>query len=362
MNQDQTQILRIIDANLNRSREGIRVVEDCARFVLNDKLITQQCKSLRHQLRDAVSTLGFSSLDLITSRDTLHDVGTSISTSNESDRSAGMTDIVQAACKRVTEALRVIEETSKTLGSTGSRFESIRYAMYTIEQQTILALSPKCPQWVLCVLISQSLCIEHSPCEVMKRAAAGGADCIQIREKHMPDDQLLDHAGQLTELGQSLGIDVIINDRVDIAKLVQAQGVHLGQGDLPTSDAREILGYQRWIGRTCPTIDEATRAIANGADNCGIGPIFESTTKSKPILGGLDLIKSYLSTPTTQKTPVLAISGINPDNIDELAELNCPGVAVSSAVCSAANPESVCSAIVSKLSAQHGTIEPTLNA
>lgn len=338
------------------------MVEDCARFVLNNKPIAQQCKVLRHQLRDAIATLDCSSLDLISSRDTLNDVGTSITTSGESDRSAGMSDIIQAACKRVTEALRVIEEASKALGSTGSSFESIRYTMYTVEKQTLLALSPKCPQWLLCVLITESLCTKHSPSEIIKRTAAGGADCIQIREKNMPDDQLLNHAGELTELGQSLGMHVIINDRVDIAKLANANGVHLGQGDLPTDQARQILGHQRWIGRTCPTVDDAAQAIADGADNCGIGPIFASTTKSKPILGGLDLIRSYMNTPATKDTPMLAISGIGPDNIDQLAKLGCPGVAVSSAVCSSDDPESVCRAIVAGLSAQHGTNEPTLGA
>ncbi|MBL4698392.1 MAG: hypothetical protein JKX70_06125, partial [Phycisphaerales bacterium] len=185
MTQDRTAILRMIDANLNRSREGIRVIEDCARFVLDHAELAQQCKNLRHQLRSAVESLNLKPNELITARDTLGDVGTVLTTEREADRSQGMADLVRAAAKRASEAMRVIEESSKALGHSGTAFEAIRYQIYTIEQQTMLALAPRCSQWSLCVLITQSLCTHHDPVEIIKRAAAGGAGCIQLREKNM---------------------------------------------------------------------------------------------------------------------------------------------------------------------------------
>ncbi len=360
MNPDTAAILRMIDANLNRTREGIRVIEDCARFVLDDTQIAQSCKTIRHQLRSAIESLHLEPDALITSRDTVGDVGTHITAAGESDRSLGMPDLVSAAAKRATEALRVIEESAKALGHSGSNFETIRYQLYTIEKHTILALSPACPQWTLCVLITKSLCTHHDPIEIIKRSAAGGAQCIQIREKDISDAQLLELAGQLVECAHNHGLHVMINDRAHIAQLVDADGVHLGQSDLPIAAARELLGTRKWIGLTCPTIEHATEAIEQGADTCGIGPVFASTTKAKPTLAGLGLIEEYLCNPQTKNTPMLAISGITPANIDQLAETGCPGVAVSSAVCSSEDPEAECRAIVDSIGSRRALDEPTM--
>ncbi len=338
----------MIDANLNRCREGMRVLEDCARFALDDQPLSERIKSARHALRQAVAELPIRPESIIAARDTAGDVGTTISTDAEQNRS-GTRDIVHAAAKRTTEALRVIEESTKALGSHASAFESIRYSTYDIERDLLAKLHPACPQWALCVLITRDLCTHHTPEEVVKRAAQGGAGCIQIREKHMPDAQLLTHAAMLTQIAHAAGMHVMINDRPHIARLVGADGVHLGQDDLPTHAARTLLGPACWIGRTCPTIDHATEAIASGADTCGLGPVFPSTTKAKPELAGTRLIESYLEDPRTRSTPMLAISGINEHNITQLARIRCPGVAVSSAVCSSHSPERVCQTIVQSL-------------
>jgi len=358
---ENTAILRMIDANLNRASEGIRMIEDCARFGLNDAALSEQCKAARHMLRIGIKGLNLSSDSLISSRDTRGDVGVDIQTAAEGNRSNGIRDLVDAAAKRSTEALRVIEESAKAIGKSGTPFESIRYQIYSIHQLLILSLAPPCPQWTLCVLITQSLCIHHDPSEIVKHAAQGGVQCIQIREKTMPEAQMLDHAGQLTELAHNLGLDVMINDRVQIAQLVAADGVHLGQDDLPISAARKLLGSRAWIGRTCPTLNDAQKAISEGADTCGLGPVFTSTTKTKPTIAGLKLINDYLADDCINQTPMLAISGINQSNIDELAQIQCPGVAVSSAVCSSENPELVCSRIVEAIAQYRETTEPTLS-
>ncbi len=361
MNHETASILRMIDANLNRTGEGIRVIEDCARFVLDDAAIAQDCKAVRHRLRSAIDELGLAPDALIAARDTVGDVGTTITTKAESDRSGGLGDIVRAAAKRASEGLRVIEESSKALGHSGGSFEAIRYQIYTIEKQTILALSPRCPQWSVCVLISESLCVHHDPIELIKRVAAGGGSCIQIREKDMPDGQLIEYAAKLTECAHELGLAVIINDRPHIAKLVDADGVHLGQDDLPIAAARELVGVRKWIGRTCPTIEHAIEAIGQGADMCGVGPVFASTTKSKPVLGGVGLIEAYLKNDATNSTPMLAISGIGTGNIDQLAKIGCPGVAVSSAICASEDPQGVCRSIVEAIESRLGSDAPTMS-
>jgi thiamine-phosphate pyrophosphorylase len=351
----------MIDANLNRTREGLRVMEDCARFGIDDESLAERLKSTRHELRRGTESLPLRQDALVASRDTESDVGTSITTSAEQARS-GMRDLVSAGAKRATEALRVIEEAVKSLGESGSTFESIRYRVYDIERDLILALHPPCPQWSLCVLITRELCTHRDPEQIIKLAAEGGAECIQIREKSMPDAAFLDHAGMLTELAHALGMHVMINDRVDIAKIIDADGVHLGQDDLPIAHARQLLGPRSWIGRTCPTIDHAIHAIEQGADTCGIGPVFTSTTKTKPTLAGLGLITSYLSSELTSSTPMLAISGISTHNIDQLSSIGCPGVAVSSAVCSSTDPLGATRAIVDAIGKRKGADAPTINA
>lgn len=353
--------LRMIDANLNRAREGMRAMEDCARFVLGDASLSQRLKRARHAMREAADALPVPPGALLASRDSAGDVGTAISTGSEHAR-ADHADLAQAGAKRACEALRVIEESVKTLGISGAPFESIRYTLYDLERDLVLALRPPCPQWALCVLITRGLCTHHTPLEIIELAAAGGAGCVQIREKDMPDGQLLDHAGTLTRRAHELGVHVMINDRVHIARLVGADGVHLGQDDLPIASARTLLGPGFWIGRTCPTLGHAIEAIEQGADTCGIGPVFPSTTKAKPALAGLDLVESYTNNERTRATPVLAISGITPDNADRLAGVGCPGVAVSSAVCSSSDPRGAARAIVDTISRREHAGDATMPA
>ena len=344
----------MIDANANRAREGLRVMEDTARFVLDDPELSKACKHARHDLQRAMSALPIASSQLLASRDTPGDVGTAISTDLEQSRPEGIASVASAACKRVTEALRTIEEAAKALAGNGEAFEQLRYRVYELEKQLMLRLSPACPQWSLCVLITRELCVYHTPDEIIRRASEGGAQCIQIREKSMPDSEFLDYAGALVDICKSAGLHAIINDRVAIAQLVNADGVHLGDDDLPTHAARQLLGVGKWIGRTCPTMDAAINAINNGADSCGLGPVFPSTTKIKSTLAGTELIRDYITDSRSSSTPHLAISGITLDNVDKLLAAGCKGIAVSSAVCSSEDPGGICRSLVNAIT------DPTL--
>ena len=314
--------------------------------MLDDPELSGACKHARHDLQAALALLPLRESDLLSSRDTPGDVGTAISSDLEQLRPLGMASVVNAAGKRVCEALRAIEEAAKTLVTGGTRFEQIRYRVYDLEKQIRLRLAPPCPQWSLCVLVTRDLCRHHPPTEVIKRAAEGGADCIQIREKSMSDAEMLPYAGELVGVCRAVGVHAIVNDRVSIARLIDADGVHLGRDDLPTPAARAILGQGRWVGRTCATMQDAFEAVEHGADCCGIGPMFPSTTKPKPELGGPELLQEYLGEPRTASVPHLAISGITTDNVSELVKSGCRGVAVCGAVIANEDPGSVCRALV----------------
>jgi thiamine-phosphate pyrophosphorylase len=348
---------RIIDANTNRASEGMRVLEDLARFSLDNESLSRSLKELRHQLQSGIQSLGIPQSTLLRSRDSASDVGTEISTPNEGGREQGVVDIAAAAAKRSQEAMRVLEESAKALGHAGSVFESIRYSLYDIHRDLTLNLERPNPKWSVCVLLTKSLCLHHSPETVIIQAAKAGAGCIQVREKDMPGDELLTHTSLMVSCAHEHGLAVIVNDRVDVALATQADGVHLGQHDLPISVARSILGTRSLIGRSCSTTEHLHEAFKQGADYCGLGPVFPSTTKHKSNLGGVAMLQDAMKDQKLRSKPMLAISGITPENLEQIASIGFPGVAVSSAVCSAEDPYSACISMVESMQQHSGCVE-----
>jgi thiamine-phosphate pyrophosphorylase len=332
-------LFRILDANANRAREALRVMEDAARFGLDDAGLMERLKQIRHGLRDALDQPALDRGLLMASRDVEHDEGRGVKTPQEASRS-GLHDVAAAAAARLGEALRSLEEAAKAVGADAARLERLRYEAYTVEKELLLALGHGgCPQWRLCVLISESLC--RRPWEEVARAAiAGGADCLQLREKELADRELLRRATRLVTI--AAGSAVIINDRADIALVAGATGVHLGQEDLQVEPVRRLVGFRLLVGVSTANLDQARAAARAGADYCGVGPMFETSTKHKPVLNGPAYLREYLADPVARQRPHLAIGGITPENISRLREVGCRGVAVSSAVCSSGEPEAAC--------------------
>jgi thiamine-phosphate pyrophosphorylase len=345
-------LARLFDANFNRASEGLRLLEDVARFILNSSDLTTRAKDLRHALRDIAGSLAASNpaLDpvaLLASRDTPGDVGTSISTPSELRRET-LASAVASAAGRTAEAIRVIEEAAKLSGVTtaAQKAEAARYSIYELHKRIALALGTgRAQQWSLCVLLSEHLCTHMHWLKVAELAIEGGADCLQLREKTMDGGELLARARSLIALARPAGVTVFINDRPDIAMLSGADGVHVGQHDLPLTEVRKLAGLSLLVGVSTGNLDEARRAVLDGADVCGVGPMFPTQTKHKPILAGPDYLAAYLADPTTARTPHLAIGGIGPENVSRLAETGGLGVAVSSCVCSAPDPAEVCRAL-----------------
>jgi thiamine-phosphate pyrophosphorylase len=354
-------LYRLIDANANRAREGLRVMEDLARFVLDDGPLVGDIKALRHALRDALDAIPGGQARMLASRDTPGDVGTSIKASGEGERS-GVVDLASAAGKRVGEALRAIEEGAKALGADWAGVERLRYAHYDLERRLVMALSTHRavgPQWRLCVLLTQSNTL-HRWQDVARSAVRAGADCLQLREPDEPDLMLLSKAKELVELvahetdrlsRPRSSVSVIINNRPDIALLSGADGVHLGQTDLPIESVREMVGRRLLIGASTHSLDEARQAVDAGADYCGVGAMFASRTKSRD-LAGPEYLREYLSDPATSRVPHLAIGGVTPENVGQLVAVGCRGVAVSAAVLDAPDPELVCRQLIEALTAR----------
>ncbi len=339
------EIYRILDANFNRAREAMRVAEDCGRFALNDPAITALAKNLRSELTETL--LGMPVEEMITSRDTPGDIGTEISSPTESKRN-NLQDVAAAACKRLTESLRTIEEYGKIVSPAQVlNIERMRYNAYTLEQRIMgrIMVGKRIQDVKLYVLITSSICT-GSARETARAAIAGGADVLQLREKDVSDAQFLALAAEMRELADETGRIFIVNDRPDIASLVGADGIHLGQTDLPIAEARRLLRPGAAIGRSCHNIRQVRAAVTEGADYISVGPMFPTTTKDAGPIAGAELLKQATE---EVSLPIVPIGGITTENIDQLVKAGAKRVAVCSAICSAQNPKDAAAAIKARL-------------
>lgn len=320
--------LRIIDANANRAREALRVVEDYARFALNSDTLCHQLKLLRHDLAGALAEILH---DAILHRDTPGDVGTTTKAPSELSRD-DVAHVVIAAGKRFGEAIRCLEEFTKTVDPEAARtLEQIRYRFYVLEQTLAFTLRPasRFSAVRLYVLITESHCAGRPWLQVAQAAIDGGADCLQLREKGLDSGPLLARARDFVALCRKHNVVSIINDRADIALAADAAGVHLGQTDLPPRDARRLLGPGKIIGVSTHCIDHARQAVLDGADYIGVGPIFPSSTKHRDFLAGLDYARQVAA---EIPLPAVGISGINSRNLAQVLATGLKAVAVTAAV------------------------------
>lgn len=336
---------RIVDVNLNRARESFRVLDDYCRFVMDDRGLTEQVKRLRHSLAEASARLP--QAVLLAARDTPNDVGTSISTQREYNRTTPA-EVAAVNAKRLQEALRSAEEYGKVLDAGfGQAVEAIRYEAYTLECQIVRGADARArlADAKLYVLLTGSQCATAMDW-LIEQAAEGGANVIQLREKELTDRELIARARQVREWTRRAGVLFIMNDRPDIARLVGADGVHLGQDDLPVAAARRILGQEMLIGLSTHTIEQVRRAVQDGADYIGVGPTFPSNTKQFEAFAGLEFVRE-VSEETT--LPAFALGGINASNVAEVMAAGATRIAVSAAIATANEPRAAAVALRSKL-------------
>jgi thiamine-phosphate pyrophosphorylase len=325
---------RVVDANANRAREALRAVEDYCRFVLDDALLSGEAKALRHELAAALDALppGL----LAAARDTLRDVGASLSTDAEGVRHSPA-HVALVNLKRVQEALRSLEEYGKCLSpDLGRAAERVRYRAYTLERAVAVGgdARRRLESARLCVLLSGATCAAALDWTIAE-AAAGGADVVQLREKSLDDRALLARARQVREWTRAAGVLFIVNDRADIARLAEADGVHLGQDDLPVREARRVLGPDALIGVSTHSVEQVRRAVLDGASYLGIGPAFPSPTKQFDRLAGVEFVAAAAK---ETALPMFAIGGIGPETVGRAVAAGARRVAVGAAVAAADDP------------------------
>ena len=170
----------------------------------------------------------------------------------------------------------------------------------------------------------------------VEQALKGGATLLQLREKDKTTREYISLAEKVHEITKKYNVPLIIDDRIDVAMAIDAEGVHLGQSDMPVDTARRILGEDKIIGATAKTVPQALEAYRNGADNLGVGAIYPTTTKVKTVLTSVDTLKSIVK---AVPIPVNAIGGLNKDNMSVLKDTGISGVCVVSAIMKADNPQ-----------------------
>ncbi|MEM8680382.1 MAG: thiamine phosphate synthase [Planctomycetota bacterium] len=317
-------VLRILDANGNRAIEAVRVIEESLRFSRNDALLSRECKALRHHLCRHVEVLRVRH-GVEVMRDTSADVGVDIQGPNETHR-ASLTDLVMANFSRLKEALRCLEEYTKLVDvELAGFFEGLRYEAYELERamRVTMIAEDRLANVQIYALVDADETFESRVRELAKRV-----DAIQLLYKRLDDATLLLRARQLVEIcrGKCLSI---INDRCDIGLLAGADGVHVGQEDLPVADARRLCGPQMIVGASTHSIEQARQAVLAGATYIGVGPVFPSGTKTFEEFPGLDLVSAVAG---EINRPAFAIGGINGDNIQQVVQAGLNRVAVSGAL------------------------------
>ncbi|UCH51697.1 MAG: thiamine phosphate synthase [Chloroflexota bacterium] len=340
------QTLRILDANCNRIGEGLRFLEDVARFLLNDAALSHKLKTMRHNLIKSLSKFGAA---MLSERDSEADVGFGTRLSQQQD----LPSLVVANAKRVEEALRVVEELAKLRDLNeilhSEDFEQARFSLYTLEKELLSGLMRRQKTQILTglyVIVDTQTLGQRDVIDAASKAINGGAKVIQLRDKQHGKSELLVLAKKLKDLCCKSGALFIVNDYLDIALASEADGIHIGYDDLPLSAVRKELPIDKIIGLSTHTLIEAQEAETDGADYIAVGSIFASPTKVSAEVVGLEHLRQVRE---VVSIPIVAIGGINKENIGEVIAAGADSAAVISAVLTQKDIESATHQLVKEI-------------
>ncbi|MEE8470531.1 MAG: thiamine phosphate synthase [Dehalococcoidia bacterium] len=325
-------MLRILDANLNRIGEGLRLLEDISRFLLNDPELSQELKALRHDLLPRDQPF---QEKLLRARQAEEDVGAFLNVEGERERPSAVS-LVSANAQRIQQSLRVLEEIAKLpdqdFNLDWEKVKHARFAVYEMEQRLVSQLLRRDRAeriaGLYLILDTQALG-ERSETEVALQAIEGGVRIVQLRDKMRAKSELVSIAQKLQSICAEHGALFIVNDHLDIALACDADGLHIGQEDLPLAIARKLMPSDKVIGCSTATLDEALQAQDQGADYIAVGSIYPTPSKPGTRVAGLQTLRQVKK---QASVPIVAIGGINEDNVQDVVEAGADAVAVIRAV------------------------------
>jgi len=351
-------LYRLLDANADRAAEALRVAGDIARFVLDDPGLASTWRTMRGELWEILSSFPALQQRAVDNRDSAGDIGRNFKTGRHAD----LLHLARANIHRAEESFRVLEEACRCADlSAVPRFARLRYQCYELEPAMLARLE----QWSLerkldfhlYVVLGREFSKGRDFFEVTEKAIAGGAGCIQLRDKEMPKRELLAWACRLRDLTRERGVTFILNDHLDIALAAGADGVHLGQDDFPIPDARRVAGPHFIIGASTHSVDQAQKAVEDGASYINIGPIFPTGTKKGAVAPvGPDLITEVTR---VVSLPFTVMGGIKLDNVDEVLRRGARRIAVVTAVVAADDITAAARAFVTKIQSYFEGAKPS---
>lgn len=209
------------------------------------------------------------------------------------------------------------------------------------------------PNYSLYLVTDAALAGRRAIEEIVREAVAGGVTVVQLREKAASSREMLRRARALKEILAPRGVPLIVNDRCDVALAARADGVHVGQGDLPCALVRELAGPGLVIGVSVSTVEEAVQAERDGADYLGVSPVFETPTKADtPPAAGLDGLRRIRE---AVRLPLVAIGGIRAGNAAAAIRAGADGIAVVSAIMAAPDPRAAARALAAEVARARGS-------
>ena len=341
-------VFRALDAAINRASEGLRVLEDYQRMLVQDPKTTKQLKFLRHRFIDAIT--GISMTERLAARDSEGDVGKSAELQSEYSRS-DTKDIQEANFSRVQQALRSAEEFSKLVcEGVAKRIEEIRFHTYSLQKQvaavensmrTPIKQTGVQPLRSTLYVLSDG-CVGEQEFEIrIAKLLKAGVKLLQLRDKKLDAEGLLRRGKILHRLTRRHEAAWIMNDRVDLALAAQADGVHVGQEDLPLHEVQKLVQGKMWIGVSTHNMAQVEAAVLGGADYIGVGPTFPSRTKSFDSFAGLEFIQQVAKSVTL---PAFAIGGIQPENCLKVVQNGLRQFAIQNAIIESDDPAEVVNA------------------
>ena len=268
------------------------------------------------------------------------DVGSRGVTATEQDRE-DLPSLIQSNFSRASESARVFEEFSKLSNpSLAQEWKNIRFEIYSLEKQLLAAVAGASVKYRLanmdlyCV-VDKALTGNQSPFNIVREMLLGGANIIQYRDKISCDGEFLKTSRRIQKLCADSDAMFIVNDRVDIAHLSDADGVHLGRNDMPVAETRRILGPGKIIGISCYTLTDVRTALREAVDYIAVGSIFPTGTKEKVRIVGPEFISKTRA--AAGNIPIVAIGGINRRNIAGVLLHRPNGICIISAIQTSAN-------------------------
>jgi thiamine-phosphate pyrophosphorylase len=314
---------RILDANLNRLNESLKLIEDITRFVIEDRRLLTEVRRVRTRYLTVKKSLPL--LKLVQYRDSRQDPGAGKGFDTNTRR--GMIDTALSNFTRAKESARIIEEILKSVyPELSSEVKQVRFAVYDMEKSALLYFQKVFDPRIY-VLLDNAFVRKSRLGQITEILRKNGATMIQLRITSLSDRQFLDYARVIRKILKHDDIKFIINNRVDIALACNADGVHLGQNDLPVAVCRSQLGKAGIIGISAHNISEAKKAEKQGADYLGVGSIFKTLTKTDARVCGLHRLKAICR---SVSIPVVGIGGINRGNYRQVLKHGASGIALAS--------------------------------